>query len=330
MKTLFLLTVFCCIFCNTLIAQFPGGVGTPGTTAIHKDSSIFIAWATQCTVTRGYADIANPSLGNVSFGHDTLALGKANNQVVSLGDRGSAVLSFALPVKDGAGFDFAVFENAFNDTFLELAVVEVSSDGVNYFRFPAYSNTQTTTQVGPFDNTGDATKIHNLAGKYRVLYGTPFDIAEIPDNPLLDKNNIRYIKIIDVVGSINPAYATYDVQNNPINDPYPTAFATGGFDLDAVGVIHVNTQSSITETFFQNHVHVYPNPCINELYIDGIQSEMHLQITDMQGKIYVQTVLLPVSEPYHLEVSFLPAQMYMLTLQDRHKKLIGRVKFVKV
>lgn len=330
MKTLLLLTVLYSISCGFLIAQFPGGVGTSGTTAIYKDSSIFIGWATQCTVTRGYVDIANPSLGTVTFGQDTLALGKADNKVVSLGDRGSAVLSFAMPIKDGVGFDFAVFENAFNDTFLELAVVEVSSDGTNYFRFPAYSNTQTTTQIGPFDNTGDATKIHNLAGKYRVLYGTPFDLAEIPDHPLLDKNNIRYIRIIDVVGSINPAYATYDVQNNPINDPYPTAFATGGFDLDAIGVIHINTQSSITQTFFQNKVQIYPNPCVKDLYIYNLHTETHLQITDLQGKIYLQTVLTPVSEPHPIDISLLPAQMYVLTLQDRYKKWTSTTKFVKI
>ena len=46
------------------------------------------------------------------------------------------------------------------------------------------------------------------------------------------------IKIIDVVGSINESFATYDINGKPINDPYPTAFATGGFDLDAIGVIN--------------------------------------------------------------------------------------------
>lgn len=328
MKKIQVLVLFL-LFHFSGFTQFPGGVGTIGTTAIHKDSSIFIAWATQCTVTRGYVDIANTALGAVTFGKDSFALGKADNKVVSLGDRGSAILSFDLPIKDGAGFDFAVFENAFNDTFLELAVVEVSSDGINYFRFPAYSNTQTTIQIGPFDNTGDPTKIHNLAGKYRVLYGTPFDLAEVPDNPLLDKNNIRYVKVIDVVGTINPIYATYDVQNNPINDPYPTGFATGGFDLDAIGVIHVNTQSSIAEIFFQNNIQVYPNPCLNELFVYDIQRETHLQITDMQGKVYIQTVLNSVSEPHHLDVSFLPAQMYILTLQDRQKQFTKTVRFVK-
>ncbi len=329
MKKIQILILFL-LFHFSGFAQFPGGVGTTGTTAIHKDSSIFIAWATQCTVTRGYVDISNTALGTVTFGKDSFALGKADNKVVSLGDRGSAVLSFDLPIKDGPGFDFAVFENAFNDTFLELAIVEVSSDGINYFRFPAYSNTQTTTQIGPFDNTGDPTKIHNLAGKYRVLYGTPFDLAEIPDNPLLDKNNIRYIKIIDVVGSINPTYATYDVQNNPINDPYPTAFATGGFDLDAIGVIHVNTQSNITNILLQNRIAVYPNPCSDEIFIKNVSIQSNIQIIDNTGKTHFTAIIQPTFEPFRIDVSWLPSNMYMVIFQDKEKRFMRMVKIFKV
>ncbi|MCS7029224.1 MAG: T9SS type A sorting domain-containing protein [Bacteroidia bacterium] len=327
-----LLLIIACVTTKSRIslAQFPGGVGTLGTTAIHKDSSIFIAWATQCTVTRGYVDIANPSMGNVSFGNDTLALGKADNKVVSLGDRGSAIVSFNLPIKDGPGFDFAVFENAFNDTFLELAVIEVSSDGVNYFRFPAYSNTQTHTQIGPFDNAGDPTKIHNLAGKYRALYGTPFDLSEIADHSLLDKNNIKYIKIIDVVGSINPAYATYDVQNNPINDPYPTAFNTGGFDLDAVGAIHINTESSLLHNLItENKIRVYPNPCINEIFISSELTLKQLCVIDVQGKVCYKATLTADSIPFHADLSFLPEGMYILILQDEAKEQIHKAKLLK-
>ena len=45
--------------------------------------------------------------------------------------------------------------------FLELDFVEVSSDGVNYFRFPATSYTDTTVQTGSFGST-DATKINKI------------------------------------------------------------------------------------------------------------------------------------------------------------------------
>jgi hypothetical protein len=254
----------CLLFSSIkMFAQFPGPVGTAGSTAMHKDSSAFVAWATGCTVVRGYQDISNPSLGLASVGDSTMALGIAgSNGVVSLGDGGYAILTFQHPIKNGIGFDFAVFENAFNDYFLELAFVEVSSDGINYFRFPPTSNTQTTTQIGPFDNIGDATKINNLAGKYRANYGTPFDLQELDGIAGLDINHITHIKIIDVVGSINPLYATYDINNNPINDPFPTAFPSAGFDLDAIGVIHQQV-TGLDEVGKGIFVIAYPNPLKN-------------------------------------------------------------------
>jgi len=233
------------LFTVRALAQFPGPAGQSGSTAIHEDSSVFIGWAVHCVVLRGYVDIADTSLGYTTAGGDHAAIGKpSENGTVSLGDGGEAVLEFEPPIANSTGFDFAVFENALNDSFLELAYVEVSSNGTDFFRFPAISLTDTGTQVPTFGSI-DATKINNLAGKYRMDYGTPFDLDDIPDNDLLDKNNVRYVKVIDVVGSINPAYARYDSEGRIINDPYPTPFPTGGFDLSGVGVI--NSVSSIAE-----------------------------------------------------------------------------------
>jgi len=282
-----LFSIISLLMFNHLKAQFPGPVGTLGTTAIYKDSSIFVAWATHCTVQRGYMDISNPSLGFTSVGDSSMALGIAgSNGVVSLGDGGSAILTFDYPIMNGPGFDFAVFENAFNDNFLELAFVEVSSDGVNFFRFPATSYTQTNTQIGPFDNLGDATKINNLAGKYRNFYGTPFDLEELAGNPLLDINAITHVKIIDVVGSINPLYASYDSNNNPINDPFPTPFASGGFDLDAIGVIHQNTTTK--QTFENQKVFkIYPNPIQpnQRITIECKENSIELLVLNSLGEI---------------------------------------------
>jgi hypothetical protein len=220
-------------------AQFPGAAGTSGSTAIFKDSSIFTNWGITCSVQRGLQQIDDLSLGYVTTGDSSMATGHADGvQVVSLGDGGSAIVGFEKPIKNGPGFDFAVFENGFIDEFLELAFVEVSSDGVNFFRFKATSNTQTDVQMGPFDYNADATLMNNLAGKYRAMYGTPFDLEEMIGISSLNVDSILYVKVIDVVGSINPTYASYDQNNNIINEHYPTPYPQGGFDLDAVGVIH--------------------------------------------------------------------------------------------
>lgn len=221
---------------------YPPAAGQPGSDAIPMNSPAITAWAASVVdIMRGPLDIANPGLGNASFGDPANALGPASGNsfdVVSLGDGGSITLGFALPFRNGPGPDLAVFENSFDDNFLELAFVEVSSNGTDFFRFPAVSLTQTTTQVGAFDPL-DPTDLHNLAGKYRQGFGTPFDLDDLVGvSPLLDVDSVRFVRIVDVVGSIDDNFATFDSQGNKINDPYPTAFASGGFDLDAVGVMH--------------------------------------------------------------------------------------------
>lgn len=261
-------------------AQYAPPAGQTGSDAIHRDSSIIISWTQNCKVTRGKQDIAISSSPLASVGDSSNAIGYADGMVVSLGDGGSALLEFNPPITNGIGPDFAVFENAFSDSFLELAFVDVSSDGINFFRFPAVSLTQTTNQVGSFD-TLDATKIHNLAGKYRQFYGTPFDLSQIPENSLLNKSQVTHIKITDVIGTLNPTYASMDALGNYINDPYPTPFSSGGFDLDAVAVINstINSIESNEHTFT---ISIYPNPAKDLLSIRS-NSEFSIEMYDQKG-----------------------------------------------
>lgn len=271
-------------------AQFPGPVGDIGTTAMYKDSSAFINWASTCVITRGYQDIANTVDGFANVGVDTNGTKKADvNPVVSLGDGGIAILTFSSPITNGVSFDFAVFENSFSDNFLELAFVEVSSDGVNYVRFPATSTTSTLTQIGPFDLLSDATKLNNLAGKYRGLYGTPFDLQELQGQPNLDINAITHVKIIDVVGCIASPYATYDQNNQAVNDPYPTVFGSGGFDLDAVGVIHQLPVGIKENQSNDSFVQIYPNPSSDMLFVSSKEKIKQLIILDVNGKLIKET-----------------------------------------
>ena len=96
---------------------------------------------------------------------------------------------------------------------------------------------QTETQLGG-SGCIKTTQIHNLASKYPAMYGTPFELDELPDDPLLNKNNITHVRVVDVIGNIDPEYCTYDSEGHRVNDPWPTPFASCGMDLDAVGVIH--------------------------------------------------------------------------------------------
>ena len=234
---------------------YPGAAGTEGSDAVAHDDAEIVAWASGVAeLTRGPAKITDLSAGYAGFGAATDALGPSVSDnpddvydVVSLGDGGSITLTFDHPIRDGDGWDFAVFENGFTQPgsptgFLELAFVEVSSDGVNFFRFPAVSLTQTMTQVGPFAWI-DPTNLHNLAGKYAQGRGTPFDLAELAPvaaaDPRLDLAAITHVRLVDVVGVINSPHTRHDSLGNAINDPWATTFTTGGFDLDAVAVRHV-------------------------------------------------------------------------------------------
>ena len=64
--------------------------------------------------------------------------------VVSLGDGGEAVLYFNPPIKNGSGADFAIFENGFQDHYMEFGFVEVSSNGLDFFDFQVFLKSQRT------------------------------------------------------------------------------------------------------------------------------------------------------------------------------------------
>ena len=310
-------------------AQFAPIAGQAGSTAIHVDSSCFVSWAMSCSVQRGHVNISDPTFefnGSVyaSYGTDNDVVGKPNGQLVSLGDGGVALLEFNPPIANGDSWDFAVFENALNDTFLELAFVEVSSDGVNFFRFPAVSLTPTDVQTGPFGNT-NAEKINNFAGKYRAPYGTPFDLSELPDDPLLDKYSVRFVKLVDVVGSINPDYATYDSQGNIVNDPWPTAFHSSGFDLDGIGVINNSMNTSINENSVLQ-VSLYPNPTKDILYISSSENIIQCRILSMDGReIHSET---PFSSSFVVNMQNFPFATYLVVLvSEKYSKIFRAVKY---
>ena len=280
-------------FCPIIgFPQFAPAAGDPGTTAIHMDSSIFVNWATNCSIIIGQEDISNPQSVLASAGDSTMAIGAPGNGVVSLGDGGYAVLTFEKPIKNGTGWDFAIFENSFSNTFLELGLVEVSSDGLNYFQFESTSFTQDTLQIDAF-GTINPEMINNLAGKYRATFGTPFDLEELAFEQGLDVNNITHIKIIDVIGSIDPAIGTYDQFGNIINDPFPTPFPSSGFDLDAIGVIHEQPLNLVDNHHLNN---IYNLIIVNGIITYNLKSmkeeELNCSIIDLSGKkIYENEII---------------------------------------
>ncbi|MHB8260840.1 MAG: T9SS type A sorting domain-containing protein [Bacteroidia bacterium] len=309
-----------------VFAQFAPPQGQTGSTAMYKDSSAFVAWATSCKITRGLQNISNPSSGYATVGDSTSAVGIADGTVVSLGDSGSAICSFQNEIYDGTGYDFAVFENSFDGNYLELGFVEVSSDGINFFRFPATSNTQDTLQTGAFGNT-DATKINNLGGKYITQYGTPFDLSEMQGISGLDINHIKQVRIVDVVGSITIPYATFDKNNNKVNDPWPTPYASCGFDLDAVGVINQRVTGINQLGMMNDEFIIYPNPATDVINLTisrapsgSFDNTNNIEIYNTIGKCVHRQII--KSSNCQINVSDLSEGVYFLQLKDGGTKKI--------
>ncbi len=267
MKKTILLTLFTTLAIYSIQAAeytyatkspFAPAAGQSGSTAIHKDDSSISGWAD------GYQNVNYGSFVDETWKTPEKALGKAegiSTDIVCLGRSGQITITFSNPIQNGAGFDFAVFENGVTSTFLELGWIEVSSDGTNFVRFPNYSDT-----ANPVSTYGSVqpTQIFGLASKYNMAYGTPFDLSELQlaydaiiehntdfsssfitsftnNFPHIDLNNIGYIRLIDIVGDGNAK----DAGGYTIYDPYPTT-GSAGFDLDAVAAFH---QAETLNTF---------------------------------------------------------------------------------
>jgi len=206
--------------------------GAMGSTAIHMDDPSIKSWAT------GWEHYEVGAEVDEQWKTPEKALGKAvgtSFHIVTLGRGGRITMTFDPPIGNRDGYDFVVFENSFNDTFLELAYVEVSSDGVNFVRFPCDSTT--ADPVGGFGAV-DPTNIDGLASKYKQGYGTPFDLEDVKGDELVSNgtvkvNHITHVRLIDIVGD----GTCLDTSGDPIYDPYPTV-GSAGFDLDAIGVIN--------------------------------------------------------------------------------------------
>lgn len=327
MRSLFVgILVILTLFSAKSFSQYAPQYPLPGNDAIAADDPRIVAWATTAELNRGWMNIADTTLGKVSTGIAAHALGPAGTTVVSLGDGGSITLGFDVAISNGEGPDFAVFENAFPDpldstlAFLEFAFVEVSSDGEHFVRFPARSSVPIDTQRNTTSYI-EASLVHNLAGKYLSGYGTPFDLEELVDSPGIDLNDIRYVRIVDVVGSIDPKYASYDADGFIINDPYPTPFPQGGFDLDAVAVL--NSKSlSIPEQTLQARVLIYPNPCAGFFFIQipEFSNDLQWQLFDLLGNLVQQDNI--HSPTQKVDVRHLLPGMYFLKVEQQIFRII--------
>lgn len=214
------------------VDSFAPAAQSNGSTAVARDDSRISAWASK-VLSVNYGDGVTST-----WQTPQKALGPATDDttdVVSLGEGGMITLGFDVTIADGNGYDLAVFENGFADNYLEVAFVEVSSDGIHFVRFDSAS--LVSAPVGAY-GTMDPTQLEGLAGKYRVGYGTPFDLAWLKARPevqagLVDLAKITAVRVVDIIGDGR----NRDSFGHVIYDPYPTT-GSAGFDLEALGVLN--------------------------------------------------------------------------------------------
>jgi hypothetical protein len=132
--------------------------------------------------------------------------------VLSLGREGTIVLEFTdLGVADGEGADLLVFENPFGG-WVETGAVSVSDDGDTWYEWPCAAPAATTGCAGV--NSVFASSNNGIdPTDPRVAGGDAFDLAD------LGIARARYVRIRDTGAN------TY-------------VGTSGGFDLDAVAVVH--------------------------------------------------------------------------------------------
>jgi hypothetical protein len=158
-------------------------------------------------------------------------------------------------VYDGQGTNLVAVARGDNFVWSKPAFVDVSSDATNWARFPVtYWNTDVLFQASVPDTpdhwlSQDVTMIDGLAGKYVLQYGTPFSLSTLTNAPqvisgLVNLDNIRYIRLTDVIGD----GSTMDQYGNVIRSPYydgtqvPTLVpapdsSTDGFCLRGVAIL---------------------------------------------------------------------------------------------
>lgn len=198
--------------------------------------------------------VAHDTMGNLGGGifNPANALGSPNGatHVHTLGIGGWLTLGFGVTIANGPGADFLVAENPFHigfaDTYAEVAFVEVSSNGVDFARFPsAYFGPQVepgafgSVIVGSYANLTGQTPVRAASSPsvdpqdVVEAGGDAFDLADLATHPLVlqnlvDLDAITQVRIVDARSGIDQ-----DSRGVLVRDA-----GTNGADIDAVTVIH--------------------------------------------------------------------------------------------
>ena len=272
----------------------------------------------------------NPGSGSGNFDPNLVlggpqggGLSGGSLHVTTLGNGGDVTLGFEVVLTDGPGADFSVFENGFQfsgGVFAEVCFVEVSTNGVDFARFP----TRYGGEAGPhgdFDALPWAT-FAGMSGGTPVVSnvltnavspfdpvrsgGESFDLADLAEDALVqaglvDLDQIHFVRLSDVVAGQH------------VDALGVTIWDSGGpssADMDAVAVIqHTGNQAAGAPTV--------------DFYFDS-SGFLHLTIADPDGLVDLFTTGL-VSTSVNLQVIPIGRLLAWFRLEGRNATTIRLV-----
>jgi len=209
-------------------------------------------------------------------------LSNGSLDVLTLGTGGDVTLGFDVVITDGPGADFTVYENGFlltgsTSIFAEYGYVEVSSNGVDFARFPN-AGLPTSSVWGSAPGLAGgmpclANVVTNSIDPFDpvVSGGDAFDLAELVGDPLVlggqvDLSQVHFVRLVNA--------------------------STSGADFDAVAVI----QHQAAQAFGQP-------TC--DLYRDA-QGFLHLVVSDADGLVDLDV------PSWHVSVNLVPVPLNRL------------------
>jgi hypothetical protein len=106
-----------------------------------------------------------------------------------------------------------------------------------------------------------------------------------------------------------------DSKGNIINDPWPTNFASSGFDLDAVGVINQGILNGLTSPEREKLV-IYNS---QNKKLTALRNLENLQIIASNGTVIVE--ISRMNQGQILDLSHLPVGIYIIRTQRTFQRI---------
>jgi len=226
------------------------------------------------------------------------------DEILSLGLGGEIIVRIkGSTIKDGPGYDFVIYENAFNNPingliYSEPAKVAVSQNGMDYFEFP-YNEKDLSGCAGTKPTIGSENYDPDKYG------GNKFDLAD------LGLKEIQYIKITDI---------TEVIKNDPEHEYYDPTLT--GFDLDAVVGIYVESVTSVGNDQLElNIANIIQNKSFFKA-ISNTREDIDLKIYDRTGRIIISE---NISGYFDLNLSDLSCGIYFYSLTTSAAVQTGKI-----